>query len=161
MKISGISKILGSIGLVALLSSNALAGSKLANIELGSNYKEGCEKLKTLFAKKEPKLDFKSTTERCGSEWGMEWVGLKTKDGATIDYIGIKHTTFGYPFYNEAKDVAQDYIKTINAVLHILDFEPQNNWYTGTNLLGTEKVTISYFVVAVFKIENNSSFDIK
>lgn len=161
MKISGISKILGSVGLVALLSSNAIAGSKLAGIELGSDYKQGCEKLKTLFEKKETKIVFKSTDKKCGTEWGMEWVGLKTKDGSTIEYIGVKHTTFGYPFFNDAKDVSQDYTKTLNAVSHILDFEPQNNWYTGTNLLGTERVTISNFVIAISKVEDKTSFDIK
>lgn len=159
--ITGISKLLGSLGLVAVLSTSLAGNSVLAGIELGSEYKEGCEKLKGLFAKKEPKYTFKISKDRCGYEFG-NWVGLKTKDGTTVDYIGIRHTIFGYPFYNEAKDIAQDYIKNINAVSHMLDFDPKNNWYIGTNLLGTERVTIDYFVIAISKVENKSNnFDIK
>lgn len=156
MKKLGISKLLGSVGLVALLSSSVFGDSKLAGIELGSDYKAGCEKLKDLFAKKEPKYTFKISKDRCGFEFG-NWVGLKTKDGTTVDYVGVRPTIFGYPFYNEAKDLAQDYIKNPNAVSHILDFDPKNNWYIGTNLLGTEMVTIDYFVIAISKVEKKSN----
>lgn len=162
MKRLGISKLVGSLGLVAILSSQAIASSKLAGIELGSDFKEGCEKVKTLFAERESKkLVFKTYKDRCGFEWGFEWVGLKTQDGSTVDYVGIKNTTFGFAFTAGAQEVTKEYIRRLDAVTHIMDYNSDNQRYEGTNLLGTEKVTISYFVTAISKVVKTSSFDIK
>ena len=162
MKISKFGRIILSAGLGMLLASNASADSKLAGIELGSDYKTACEKVKKIFAEKEPKSIFRTTNEKCGFEWG-NWVGIKTKDGVTVDYIGIKHTTFGFPFIVEAKDIAQAYVKRLDAVSHSLDYDEKYKWYSGTNLMGTEKVTIDYYVTAISRIDitNNASFDLK
>lgn len=150
-----ISKLVASIACLCMMIT-ANADSKLAGIELGSDYNIGCDKLKNILIKKEPKSVFKTEKFKCGFETGFEWVGIKTKDGSTVDYIGVTHTVFNYPFIIEAKVVAQDYIKTLGAVSHILDFDSDNNRYVGTNILGTERVTISYFVIAISKFEAES-----
>ncbi len=145
-------KVLGILFCLTLIQS-ANAGSALAGVQLGSDFKVGCEKLKPIFAKKEPKLEFKTSKDRCGFEFGT-WVGIKAKDGKTIDYIGIKHTTFGFPFNVEIKELAQAYVLRLDAVSHIMDYDEAYKAYIGTNLLGTEKVMINGFVTSIATIGN-------
>ena len=63
MKISGISKILGSVGLVALLSSSSF-GASLKGIELNENLDTACDKLRAIYKdNKKVKITFKRANQ--------------------------------------------------------------------------------------------------
>lgn len=160
----GISKVLSTIGLVAMLSSDMLGASKLAGIELGSdNYEIGCQKIKDIITKKDlSKLkEFKQTNTSCGYNYTI-FIGLKSSNGKTIDYIGLKNEYFGFNFIEDPKTVAQAYIGRMDAVAHELTYNAEKKTYNGHSDISKEGVVIDWMTISIFKEQNESSkFDIK
>lgn len=149
--------------LLSMLLSSCVYGSSLAGIELGSdNYIASCEKIKSIINKNEPKMEFKYTKNSCGYDFGNQLIGLKSSNGKTIDYIGVKTAYFGFTTMDGPTTVAQAYIGRSDAVTKELIPSERNSKYFGVNEYTKERVTIDFSVMAIFKEENKSSaFDIK
>lgn len=139
----------------------AQADSKLAGIELGSDYMTGCKKLQEIVKLKDPTANFIIEKNKCGYQYVI-FTGIRSADGKTIDSIRVKNIIFGYKPMQDSRDVAEDYVKSLGAVSHTLEYDNKYSWFHGKNLLGTEKVTIDIMAIEILKIENKiNNFDFK
>lgn len=148
-------KVLSTIVGLSVLASNASAGS-LGSVELGSDFNSSCEKFKEYLMKKEPNAKFTKTDEKCGYQW-VRFIGLETKDGKTVDYIGVKAEHFGFDTLSEAKDVANAYLQSEISITYELEYNAEKFRYVGYNLLKTEQIWIDQYHIQLNSINKKSS----
>ena len=159
MKISGISKILGSVGIVALLSSSSF-GASLNGVSLGNDIVSECDNIRRskLNNKNQIQLDKKQKT--CGYESGYN---ILTADASgKIISIRFPVTVFGLSFLDGAKSHSEKYLNSKSPVVDKLDYIKEGNreFYRGIDLFKQYKITVdSAFIELESIIDEQQNFN--
>lgn len=153
MKKLGISKLLGSIGLVALLSSNVM-GASLKGISLDEDLSTACVKLKELY-KDNKKVTIEQKSDRCGYDNMLfGYIGIESTNSKTVTSINLPVSLFGLSLLDGVKSHAEKYINSEDAVVNTMDYhrDGEYEYYKGNSILNECSVIINNMFI---KLESN------
>lgn len=157
MKISKLSRIILSTGLVALLSADACAAS-LKGIELDENLNTACDKFKAIYKdNKKVQIILNNKKHTCG--WDnmlFGFVGIIANNNDEVQSINIPVDVFGFSVFEGAKSISDKYVKSEGAAVRVMEYykDGKYEYYQGYNLYGQLQVTIDAMFI---KLENESA----
>ncbi len=143
MKKLGISKLLGSLGLVAVLSTSSF-GASLKGISLDEDLNSACSKLRDLY-KGNKKVTIEQKPDRCGYDNIMfGYIGIESTNSKTVTSINLPVSLFGLSLLDGAKSHADKYINSEDAAVTTMDYhrDDKYEYYKGSSILNECSVTI-------------------
>ena len=153
MKISEISKILGSVGLVALLSSSSF-GTSLKGISLDEDLNTACSKLRELY-KNDKKVTIERKADRCGyNNMMFGYIGIESTNSKTVTSINLPVSMFGLGLLDGVKSHADKYVNSPDALVNTMDYHKNGTYeyFEGKSILNECSVKIDNFFI---KLESN------
>lgn len=164
MKISGISKILGSVGLAALLSTSSF-GASLKGIELNENLDTACDKLRAIYKdNKKVKITFNEKNKTCGWDNIMfGFIGITGDKYNEVKSINLPVDVFGFTVFEGAKSISEKYLKSKGSAVMTMEHHTQGKYeyFQGYNLYGQVQVTIDTMFIKLETVsaENPANFN--
>lgn len=156
MKIN-FSKIVCSVGLATLLSSN-MFGASLKGIELEEDLSSACDKFKSIYKdNKKVQITLDYNKHRCG--WDnilMGYIGIEADNENKVTSINIPIEKFGFSILDGAKTIADKYVQSEGAAVRTMDrfTSGKYEYYQGYSIRGQIQVTIDNMFI---KLETSSA----
>lgn len=156
MKIN-FSKIVSSVGLVAMLSTN-MFGASLKGIELEEDLSTACDKFKSIYKdNKKVQITLDYNKHRCG--WDnmlMGYIGVEADKENKVTSINIPTEVFGFSILDNPKTIADKYIQSEGAAVRTMDrfTRGKYEYYQGYSIRGQIQVTIDNMFI---KLESSSA----
>lgn len=153
MKKLGITTLLGSVGLVALLSSSSF-GASLKGISLDEDLNTACDKLIAIY-KDNKKIKIERKSDRCGYDNMMfGYIGIESTNSKTVTSINLPVNLFGLGLLDGVKSHADKYVNSPDASVTTMDYHKNGKYeyYEGKSILNECSVTIDNMFI---KLESN------